>query len=345
MSATRASRTLATLAAEYWDSFLETYPVFATSIGDPRFDDRLSDPTSAGRAAARARFAALLARTGTIDPAALDAEDAITLSALRESLTTEVADFDTGLADWNVDPMEGVPAFFLLLPDYQRLETPEDGAHMVARWREMASYTDQHVARLRRSLADGRVACRAPGDRTLGILEELLDGEVEDWPLLAPLAEVGRLDGWTTTDRERFATGLRDAVTREIRPALLRLRDALVTEILPAARPFERPGMCQVPGGLEGYRLLIRYHTSLDLDPEALHRTGLDEIARIDAELASLAGRTIGAGSLADALTKLRGNPALHFATREEVYQKAATSLARATDAIPGWFGRLPVAP
>jgi uncharacterized protein (DUF885 family) len=85
-------------------------------------------------------------------------------------------------------------------------------------------------------------------------------------------------------------------------------------------------------------------HTSLDVDAEALHRVGLDEIARIDAELAELAARTIGAATLEAALARLRTDPALCFATRDEVYEKAAASLARATEAIPAWFGRLPQA-
>ena len=52
--------------------------------------------------------------------------------------------------------------------------------------------------------------------------------------------------------------------------------------------------MCHVPGGPDGYRRLIRVHTSLDLDAAEIHQIGLDEIARIDVELAELAGRRLG---------------------------------------------------
>jgi uncharacterized protein (DUF885 family) len=336
---------LARLAAEYWDTFLETHPLFATAVGDARFDDRLSDPTPEGTAAARARFAALRDRAAALDPGLLAGEDAVTLSALRETIDSDIAELDTGILEWNVDPLDGVPAELLQVPDYQRLETPADGRSMVARWREMAVFADRHLATLRRSLADGRVACRAPGDRTVAILEELLDGPADDWPLLAPLAELDGLSGWTTAERERFATDLRAAVDDGIRPAFERLHDALVTEILPASRSQEHPGMCHVDGGPDGYRRLIRVHTSLDLDAEALHRIGLEEIARIDAELADLAGRTIGASSLGAALARLRADPSLYFATGDEVYDRAAASLARAVEAIPSWFGRLPQAP
>ena len=54
---------------------------------------------------------------------------------------------------------------------------------------------------------------------------------------------------------------------------------------------------------------------------------------------------TIGAASLADALAQLRSDPSLYFTTGDEVFDKAASSLARANEAIPDWFGRLPIAP
>ncbi len=336
---------LGTLAGAYWETFLETNPLFATSLGDARFDDRLPDRSPAGIAAARTRYAGLLADVDVLDRSAFGTEDRVTRDALREAVAADLADLDAGLAEWNVDPLEGVPVNLLNVPDYQRLETPDDGGHMVARWRGMAVYTDDHLASLRRSLADGRVACRAPAERTTAILAEILGTPTEEWPLLAPLAGVDALPGWTTADRERFAAGLRDAVDLEIRPAFARLHDALVAEILPASRPADRPGMCHVDGGLAGYRGLVRVHTSLDLDVEEIHRIGLEEIARIDAEMDALAGRTLGTSSLAEALAALRGDPALYFSTRDEVFEKAASSLARAAAAIPDWFGRLPQAP
>ena len=102
--------------------------------------------------------------------------------------------------------------------------------------------------------------------------------------------------------------------------------------------------MCHVPEGPEGYRRLIRVHTSLDLDAAEIHQIGLDEIARIDVELAELAGRAIGAASLAEALAQLRSDPALYFSTRDEIFDAAAACLDRANAAIPDWFGRLPIA-
>jgi uncharacterized protein (DUF885 family) len=342
MDLSRAATELDALAAAYWDVYLESNPLFASAIGDGRFDAMLNDPTPDGIARTRSRLAALASRIDALDVAPLDADARITRSALQESVGSDIAQLDTGLLAWNVDSLEGVPAAFLLVPDYQRLVTPGEGRNMVARWHAIAQYTDRHADSLRQSLGEGRVACQAPVRRTISILDELLASSDEDWPLLAPLSMLAELPDWSNSERERFAADLRKAVGTGIRPAFARLHQLLVSEILPAARTDEHPGMCEVPGGESGYRALIRVHTSLDLEPDELHAIGLAEIARIDEELAALTGRTIGSTSLPEALAALRGDPALHFSSRDEFYEKAATSLARANDAVRDWFGRLP---
>ena len=352
MTDTAPANDLDILAADTWEAWLEHDPVFATAIGDPRFDTRLPDVSEADEAASRARFAALLDRLDALppdDPADAGAPaataSAVTRSALRETLLAAISLLDTGLTAWNVDPLDGVPAYILALPEYQRHGSTAEQAAMVERWRAVGPFIDAHIGRLRGSLARGIVSCSSPVDSVVDVLAELLRTPDEAWPFMGPARNAGGDGSDADADadaRDRFAAGLLDAVTTGIRPAFARLHDVLTTEILPAARPPERPGLCHVQGGDDAYLRLVRIHTSLDLAPDELHRTGLAEIARIDAEMESLAGRTIGSRSRADAITRLRGDPALHFATREEVHAKAEEALARAAAAIPAWFGRLP---
>jgi uncharacterized protein (DUF885 family) len=337
-----ASGQVASLASEYWETFLELDPLWATQLGDSRYDDRLPDLRPEARATARTRFAALLGRIATIDATALRGEDRITLSALRESIASDLAHIDTALGDWTVDPLEGIPVGMMNIPDYSRVVTPEDGARMVARWRALGPYVDTHADNLRRALADDRVACRTPIERNLLILAEVLDAPTADWRLLAPAADARTLDDWSDADRDRFARDLHAAAEEAVRPALGRLVRVLRDEILPAARPPDLAGLSSVPGGRDAYRRLIRVHTSLDLEPEELHAIGLAEIERIDAEIVELAGRTLGARTLDDALARLRSDPSLYFSTPAEVREVAERSLARAEAAVPGWFGRLP---
>jgi uncharacterized protein (DUF885 family) len=90
---------------------------------------------------------------------------------------------------------------------------------------------------------------------------------------------------------------------------------------------------------------MVRYHTTLDLTPEAIHRIGLDETERIDGEFRALGDQLLGTADLPGVLARLRSDPALHFSTPREVFDVAQHTLERANAAIPAWFGRLPKAP
>jgi uncharacterized protein (DUF885 family) len=331
------------LARDYWEAVLEDEPLFATQIGERRYDDRLRDPSPAGRAAWRARLEALLAREAALGETNLDPEARVTRSALHEALRSDLAHLRTGVDDWSVDPLEGPQVEFENVESYQPVATPADGAAMVARWRAMGPYVDATIANLRRALGDGRVAVRSPVLKSIAELDRLASTPDADLALLGP----ARVDhpGWSAADLSSFRAELTAAVRDGVRPAFARLRDALRHEILPAARPDDRPGIVHVPGGADAYRDLVRYHTSLDLAAEELHATGMAEVARIDAEFVALGERVLRTHGLGETLARLRDDPALHFAARAEIVAVAEASLGRARAALSSTFGILPQAP
>ena len=134
------------------------------------------------------------------------------------------------------------------------------------------------------------------------------------------------------------------AVEDEIYPAFEEYRRVLRDDILPEARSDDAPGLASLPGGDAAYRALIRHHTSLDLDPEEVHRFGLEEIARIRNEMADLGERVFGTRDVAEVQRRLREDSEMFFASREEVESKAVEAMYRAERALPEYFGRLPQA-
>ena len=340
-SSTSADPSLASLAAEAWDTYLAAHPTQATALGDRRFDDRLPPNAPGEEAALRARLAELVATARDL-AAAGSSGDAVTASALVEFLEAEVALRASGVDDWTIDPLDGPQVDLMAIESFHVVDSPRDGAAMLARWAEMGPWLDRHVARLRDSLAVGLVSPSAPVRKSLAAVEALLAAPTSSWAVLRPLA-VER-PGWSAAQRSRFADGLAAAAELGLRPALERYRAFLADELLPRVRPDERPGLAHLDGGLEAYARLARAHTSLDLPPETIHRIGLEEAARIDDELAALTGRVLGTRDLPEALARLRSDPALHFATGEEIVETAQASLDRAVAAIPAWFGTLPAA-
>ena len=342
-NAAAAAAALQHLADEAWDGFLAWKPLAATVLGDRRFLVPLTPNDAGADEREAARLTALVARVRELDASLLSPKERVTRSALLDQLGHEIGLVESRLDRWILNPLDGPQVEFLNVPSYQPIETEAEGRAAIERWREMAPWIDRHVASLRSSADAGLISPRSLVAKVTDELDDLLGRPDADWPLNEPGAR--QHPGWSTSAREQFAADLGAVVRDEIRPAFERLGAAVTDDIGPRARSDDEPGLCHVAGGVDAYRHLVRAHTTLDLDPEAIHAIGLAEIERITEEFAELGGRVLGAVGVAATLERLRTDPALYFQTPDEVFGTAEAALRRANEAIPGWFGRLPVAP
>ena len=337
-----ASERLAALAASYWEERLRDYPTFATALGHREHDDRLSDITPEGRSDILTRRTRTRAAARAIPAKDLEGQDRITRSALITEVESEIDDLACDLEDWTVDPLAGPQVSLLNIESYQPVRTPEEGRAMIRRWRAMAAFVDDHAANLKRGLAEGKVAVRACVDKVIDELKDLMRKRPGDWPLLRPLAALPT--DWSQRQRREFREALSAAVRDYVYPAFVRYQKVLESQVRPRARPQEKAGILHVPGGREAYLRLIRVYTALDLSPEELHGTGLREVARINQEMETLGRKVFGIRNRGKILRRLRTDPSLYFATRDEVAETAERALVRAKVAIPRVFGRLPKA-
>jgi uncharacterized protein (DUF885 family) len=317
-------------------------PTWATSLGDRRYDDRLSDISPAGYAAERQRRQDVLARAKAIDPSTLGPADRVTRRLLIEECETHIATEACRFEEWIVDPMGGPQTDFLNLPELTPLRTKAEADAYVKRVRAMASFLDQHIANLQRGLATGRTATVDAVNKTLAQLDRLAELPVSDWTFFEPLRTPGAIGSKEDVARteEAIATAIKD----EVQPAFERYRTFLRNQVLPAARPQDKAGLIALPGGRECYQPAIRNHTSLDLTPEEIHALGKSEIARIRTELSALGQKALGTSDVAEIQRRLRNDPAMQFRTAEEIEAKAREALTRAQAGLPKWFGVTPKA-
>ena len=334
---------LATLAQTYWDERLAADPLEATEVGDRRFDDKLPDLSPEGLAADRARLQRLQARVAAVPAQALSPGDRVTLGLLAGEIDADLARASCELEDWAVDAREGPQVVFLRLAELQPVRTVGEGRALATRWGKIGAAIDQETTNLRRGLAQGRVSTRAEVTRVLGQLDELLAKPDAEWPLRAPAATPH--PEWTPADRAALTGAVDAAIAQRIRPAFARYRDLLRVEILPRARDDAHAGISNVPGGAACYVKLIKVHTSLDLSAVEIHKIGLDELARIQAEMRALGKQALGTDALPEIRSRLLGDPSLRFSTRDEIEASARATLARATAAEPRFLGHLPKRP
>ncbi len=319
------------IADRFWEDVLVLSPTTATAYGDERYGDRLEDPSAAGRARMRAVLERTLAEVDAIDPDALSTEPRITRDMLRIvadiGLEQQAQRIDVLKV---VDQMEGPQTLLPTIAAFQPADTPERLEKLLARIRAYGPFMAANTDLLREGIDRGLTAPRIVAERVVAQLERILAAPAEAYPLVE-MAKVAR-----EADREAIAAAVRDVV----RPADAEFLRVLRDTYLAATRTD--PGLWSAPDGDALYRTQIRAWTTLDLDPGDLHRVGLGELEAIEGERRAIT-RAAGFGDDTAAYrAALVADPANIPTSAEALLARAAEDIARAMEAAPRAFGRLP---
>ena len=331
---------LASLAERYWDLLMESSPTWAGILGDHRYDDAIEDASREKEDELIAALEGMVAEAEGLEENALDREDRITRRVLIYEAASYAGDLRSRNAEFNVDPMLGIHMNLInFIPQLSATEA-EHLDSFIGKASKAGTLIDQSIDRLRQGITNGRTPPRIAVEKSLGQMDAYLAGPVDQDPFMrirTPGLPGETVKAW----KERMA----EQVEAVVRPAMARYREMIAAEVLPAARPQEKSGICWLPDGEEVYARAVHRFTSLDLSPQEIHQIGLDEIEQLVAVYQELGDRVLGTTDLTEIYERLRNDPALRFESAEEIKSHAEAALDRANAATPDWFGRLPEAP
>jgi uncharacterized protein (DUF885 family) len=319
------------LADRFWEELLEREPVFATAVGDERYDDRLPDVSDAGRALAEMRNRAALEELARIDRSQLDATLRTTLDVL-EAIATQVLEAVELRTDrlYMANHFVGPGVLVGDLASVHRTDTPERLERYEARLRAFPTYLEACAEIAREGVASGVVSPRIVVERAIAQIERIVESPADESPALGAIAED---DG---AARERITSAWTEAVV----PAFGRYLDVL-RDYLPHAA--EDHALSALPGGDELYAAEIRSWTTLPLDPKEVHELGLRRWEAIQAEREEIA-TGLGYDDPAAAIADRQASGADTPNSAEALVALVEDQVGRSWDAAPGWFGRLPSA-
>ncbi len=319
------------LSERFWERLLELNPTTATMYGDVRYADRLEDPSPAGRARARRLAEETLAEAEAIPEDGLPIEERITRDMLRVICELAIEEDDQRIHQLKVvDQMSGPQTLLPQLTQFQAADTPERLEAFLGRLHAYPAFMSANRELLRDGFASGLTAPRIVAERTVAQLERLLAVPI-DQAVIPGMARVA-----SEEDRER----IREAVRTQVYPADQAFLDELKGSYL--AKTREQPGIWSAPNGDALYRTQMRAWTTLDLDPEEVHRIGLAEIEEIEAERRVIARRAGFGDDTKGYRASLGEQDANLPASRETLVARATEDIDRALAVAPRYFGRLP---
>jgi len=322
------SKAARALVDRYWEQLLEHEPILGTLVGDERFDDRLPDPSEAGRAAREALHRSALEELALLDRDLDDEGLRTTLDVLEAIAARDLAGLEHRVDRLSaVSHLWGPGGLIGELASMQRADTPERLDRYVARLSATPAFYEAIIEVMRDGVAAGVTSPRIVVERAIAQVERLIATPLEQSPGVIPVPE----------DDDAGRSRVIEALERHFMPALVGYLEAL-RGYLPSAT--ETLGLYALPGGDEIYAAQILSWTSLPLESRKVHDLGLEDLQRIQEERRLCAER-IGAADpvAATALLDERGNRA---GSRDELVALAEAQVAKGWDAAPAWFGRMP---
>jgi uncharacterized protein (DUF885 family) len=327
---------------------LKRNPLEAIQRGDLRYADRFPALFSVeGERAEREAAEAELAQLTSIERSRLSPEeqvsydvfrwqreldlkamqpDLLRLTALRpishRGVQTSFPQFSSG---------EGA-APFASVADYENGLKRIDG---------FVAALDRTIPRMEQGLAEGVTNPKLIMANVVEQLGLLIDQGVEGSTFYRPVTKFPA--SISAADQARLRTAYAAAVRDKLVPTFTRLRDFVHDEYLPKAR--EGVGLVHMPGGDKLYAHLIERHTTTTMSAEEIHRLGLAEVARLQAELQGVKRKVGFTGSDKEFFDHIRSDPKFKVATKEDL-TKGYYAIGKRVDAnLPKLFRTVPRAP
>jgi len=330
---------LIALFHDYWEDTLKHDPEFASSLGDKRYNDQISDYSVKAVNDELAREQGFLLRLASIEPEGFTAQEQISRELLlrRFADDQEAADFK----EWEmpVTQLHGIHTDFPQLASQLSFTTVKDYDDWIARLHALPKAFEQVTTNMSIGIDDHRVPPKFLLEKVLDQVKQLAAEKPEDSPFAVPLKSFPA--AIKPAERERIKAEMLDAIGKEVLPAYMRFQRFLEVSYIPAGR--EQPGISALPDGARYYKFLIHRETTTDLTPEQIHQIGLDEVKRDEAAMLAIA-RKLGFADLATFRASLKTNPKLHPASGDELIAAYRGYVAGMQTRLPQLFGRLPKA-
>jgi uncharacterized protein (DUF885 family) len=324
------------LADTYLDGFFARNPDQITLFGVPgRRHDALPDNSLDALRLWQAREDGWLQALQQIDPATINAASLrATQAILRETVEGAIAARVCRTELWTVSQfVNGWQVQDGYLVTIQPVGTNEARKDALARWSKLPAYIDTEIANLREGLKAGY---SAPKGNVRLVIDQI------NTLIATPLAELP-FDSPSLRDKTpEFQRSFDLLVREQMVPALTRYRNFLQNEYLAAAR--EAVGVSANPNGAACYDASVRYFSSLPRTAKEVHATGLEQVARLDAEMKAIGERSFGTGDVPKLLERIRTGKPYLFRNREQLIGYSQAALARSKSAVRDWFGLLPAA-
>jgi uncharacterized protein (DUF885 family) len=279
----------------------------------------------------------VLRRLDGIAPAQLSTEEQINYAVYRPEIEQAIA--DQKFRDYEM-PANSDSAFWTDF-DYtarRPFRSLTDYRNWIAQMRDIPRYFREQMAEMRAGLKRGFTPPRVTMQGRDDSIASVVKAKPEATLFYEPFKNF--IPGIPAAEQSALRTEALKTIREQVQPAYATLLTFVRDDYIPHMRATL--AAYDLPDGKAYYRQKIREFTTLDMDPDAIHRLGLSEVAKLHQQMIGVMRETGFKGDFPAFLHYLRTDPKFYAKTPQELLDKAAW-IAKVFDGKASqYFGYLP---
>jgi uncharacterized protein (DUF885 family) len=327
------------LLAEQWEYNMRTSPIYASILGDKRYNDKVDDFSQKAIDDGLADAQKFLDRFEAIDTTGFPEQEILNKKLMMRDLkmTLESARFKPW--EMPVSQFGGVHVDMPQLVSVLSFQSVKDYDDYIARLKQMPRYFDENMIQMRKGMAEGLMPARILLEKVVTQSNGLATQTPEQSPFAQPFAKFP--SGISEADQKRLREAGLAAIRDSVLPAYVKFTKFVRDEYAPKGRT--EPGVWALPNGAERYAFLVKQNTTTNLTPEEIHQIGLQQVHDIEARMLKVANQ-LGFKDLKSLDAAIKKDPQLHFQSRQAIIDLYKKDTDQMYAKLPDLFGRLPKA-
>ncbi len=333
-------KTLNTIFSDYWEDLLKHEPDFASSIGDNRYNDQLSDYSVQAYNESLARGRAFLTRLTEVDAAGMSDQEQLSKDLLVRQLIQNQQEARFKPWEMPVNQFYGLQVDLPQLVAQLTFNSVKDYDDYIARLKKVPLAFQQITDDMSIGMEDHREPPAYLMEKVLGQVNTIANEKPQDSPFALPVKKFPA--SVSATQQARIKEELFAVIACQVTPAYVRFGKFLQAQYIPNGR--NDPGIWSLPDGDAYYRFLVKQSTTTDLTPDQIHQIGLDQVKQDEEQILAIAQK-LGFADIKALEAAAANNPKLYPTSKDQLLDAYRGYLDRMRPKLPQLFGRLPKAP
>ena len=332
-------KALSDLLHEQWEYTMRTSPIYASILGDKRYNDKLDDFSQQAIDDNLEQTRLFLSRFEAIDTTGFPEQEALNKDLMVRDLKMGLEGARFKPWEMPVNQFSGIHIDAPQLVSILSFENVKDYEDYITRLKLLPQLFDQTIEQMRKGLAEGRMPPKILLEKVVTQANGIATMSPDQSPFIHPFDKFP--DAVSEADRKRLREAGLAVVRDSVTPAYVKFTAFVRDEYAPKGRA--EPGAWALPDGAAWYAFRVKESTTTNLSPDEIHQLGLEQVKEIEGRMLALVNQ-LGYKDMRSFKAAVDADPKLHAHSREEIldlYRKYEDQMyAR----LPQMFGRLPKA-